>query len=204
MEESSIYLNGGKVFLLQENTHESETILLLHGMSFSSDNWTQIDALRKISQWGYRVIAIDYPGFGNSTENAFYDISGADYTVSSSFIRDLCTELRLNRIIVLGPSMGGAIAIRASIDLPELVEKVIAVAPAGFAALKPELYRINCPIHLIWGTEDSTIDISYGRRYHDHIAGSSLHVIKGGKHALYLNKTAQFFSLLKNLLFDEC
>ncbi len=99
--------------------------------------------------------------------------------------------------------MGGGIALRAAIERPDLVEQAILVAPAGFSYMRSMLYKIELPVNLIWGTEDAVIDLSYGRRFHDLMGGSTLTTIKGGSHALYLDKTAQFFSLVKNLLLDE-
>ncbi len=203
VEENFTDLYGGRVFYRSIIAGLGRTVLMLHGMSFSSGNWSDIDALRKINQWGYDVIAVDYPGFGDSEPNKRYEFSGLDYSPSSLFVKEFCSMLGVPKVTILGPSMGGAITMRTLIDYPELVEQVIVVAPAGFEALKKDLYRIDKPVHLIWGTNDNTIDISYGRKYHDFIAGSTLTLIKGADHVPYLKKTSQFFSLIKKFLLDE-
>lgn len=203
VEEKTTELNGKKVFYRIISGNRKETVILLHGQRFSSADWSGIDALRRIYQWGYNVIAVDYPGFGNSESNPEYNFKNGDFTPSSRFISDFCQRLGIEKITIIGPSMGGAITMRTVIDYPELVSQVVVVAPAGFEAMKNELYRIDRPVHLIWGSEDDTIDISDGRRYHDFIAGSTLTVIKGADHVPYLKKTSQFFSLIKKFLVDE-
>lgn len=203
MDENYIEVRGKKVFYRSEMDGNVEKVLLLHGMSFTSKNWVDIEALRKISQWGYDTIAVDYPGFGLSEKNENFSFSGRDYKPSSLFVNDFCKALEIDKVVIIGPSMGGAITIRTLIDYPELVSQIFVVAPAGFEALKSELYRIDKPVRIIWGSDDTTIDISYGRKYHDLIAGSSIHIIKGADHAVYLRKTSQFFSLIKKFLLDE-
>lgn len=203
MEELILELSGKAVFFRRLDTNERETVLLLHGMRFSSENWVEIGALRKINQWGFNVVALDYPGFGKSEENEMYSLSRDGYAAASAFVSDFCSSVGLERVIMVGPSMGGGITIKSLIDHPELVSEVIVIAPAGFDELRTELFKIDHPVHIIWGSEDNTIDISYGRRYHDLIAGSTIHIIKGADHVPYLGKTTQFFSLIKKLLLHE-
>lgn len=203
MEEKTLTVGNRTVFFRVENVSEKTNVLLLHGMRFSSSSWLEIDAFRKISQWRYNVYALDYPGFGKSEENAKYSLRDGRYENSSKFVHDFCEETGIKSTTIVGPSMGGAIALKTLMDYPNIVDRVIALAPAGFDSLRKLLYKIEKPVNLVWGTEDGNIDISYGRRFHDLIAGSSLNTIKGAGHALYLDKTAQFFSLLKNLLLNE-
>lgn len=203
VEERYIDFDGKKVFYRCSMDESRETAFLLHGMRFSSKNWSDIDGIRKISQWGYNVLAVDYPGFGQSEEITEYRFSGDDYSPASRFVRDFCKKLGIKDLTIIGPSMGGGIAMKTLIDYPDLVKQVIAIAPAGFDAMRGELYRIDKPVHLFWGSKDDTIDISYGRKYHDFIAGSTLTVIKGADHVPYLKKTSQFFSLIKKFLLDE-
>ena len=42
------------------------TLLLLHGMRFSSKTWLELKTIQVISAAGYRVVAVDLPGFANT------------------------------------------------------------------------------------------------------------------------------------------
>ncbi|XP_073888473.1 protein ABHD14A isoform X8 [Macaca fascicularis] len=41
-------------------------VVLLHGKAFNSHTWEQLGTLQLLSQRGYRAVALDLPGFGNS------------------------------------------------------------------------------------------------------------------------------------------
>lgn len=203
MKEEFVEISGSKVHYIFAGQGGSGNVILLHGMRFSSQTWQDIDALRKISQWGFNVFALDYPGFGKSEHNSVFDLSEGDYSVSSNFVKLFMEKVGIVSATLLGPSMGGAIALRSLMDLPDRVVEVIVLAPAGFESLRGDLYRIERPVHLVWGTEDNTVDISFGRKYHDLIGGSDLTLVKGGDHVIYLKKTSQFFSLIKKFLLHE-
>lgn len=203
VEEKVVEISGKNIFCRCIVGDSGRTVLMLHGMRFSSREWAEIDAIRKIHQWGFNVIAVDYPGFGKSEQIPEFSLENEDYSPASKFVMRFCQEMGLSSVTIIGPSMGGAITLKTLIDFPDLVDEIIAIAPAGFEEMKGDLYRIDKPVHLVWGSADDTIDISYGRRYHDLIAGSTLTVIKGADHVPYLKKTSQFFSLMKKFLLDE-
>ena len=202
--EETVELSGKKVFFrkLVEEGHDKK-ILMLHGMRFSSEDWLKLDAFRKIAQWGYDVYAVDYPGFGKSEPNDEYGMSGGKYEGASKFIRDFSNSVGLSGYCILGPSMGGAIAVRSLIDLAELINSAIIIGGAGVDSFERELSKIEVPVLIIWGSEDDVIDISKGRKYHDLISGSKMHTISGAGHAAYLDKPTHFFSIIKEFLSDE-
>lgn len=202
--EETVELSGKKVFFrkLVEDTHRKR-ILMLHGMSFTSEDWLKLDAFRKISQWGFDVFAVDFPGFGKSEQNSEYGISSGNYENASKFVKDFSAEIGLKGFCIVGPSMGGAIAIRSAIDLPDLINSVIIIGGAGVDAFERELSKIEMPVLIIWGSKDRVIDISKGRKYHDLISGSKMQTIDGAGHAAYLDKPAQFFNMIKEFLENE-
>ena len=102
-----------------------ETILFLHGFSTNKDNWTR---LSKFLTPDYRVIAIDIPGFGNSSriENEIYDIAS-----QVKRLKAISDALNLDRFHIAGHSMGGEIAGKFAIDYPDKVLSLTLVATAG-------------------------------------------------------------------------
>lgn len=80
---------------------EGQPVLLVHGWPLSHRMWeAQIDALVDA---GYRVIAYDRRGFGESGKPN----SGYDYDVFAADCNDLINALDLHELALVGFSMGG-------------------------------------------------------------------------------------------------
>ena len=108
-----------------------KTLLLLHGKNFNAAYWEEtIEALTKK---GFRVIAPDQIGFGKSTKPEHYQYSFNQLAANTKAILD---ELKINKVIVLGHSMGGMVASRFALSYPELTEKLILENPIGLEDYK--------------------------------------------------------------------
>lgn len=77
---------------------------------------------------GHRVIVPDLPGYGLSAKpaDAQYVL---DYFVAA--LRSLLLSLDVRRCIVVGNSLGGAIAIKYALDYPQDVARLVLMAPGG-------------------------------------------------------------------------
>ncbi|WP_313375402.1 alpha/beta hydrolase [Chishuiella sp.] len=103
-----------------------KTIALLHGKNFNGAYWkTTIEALTKE---GYRVIVPDQIGFGKSSKPTDYQFTFQQLAQNTKAILD---ELKINKIYLLGHSMGGMIATRFTLMYPDTVEKLILENPLG-------------------------------------------------------------------------
>ncbi len=95
-------------------------ILLLHGYTGSSNDWNfLIPSLKK----NYNIITLDFIGHGKSDSPVNPDL----YTIQSlvSHIDKLKDKLKLNRLILLGYSMGGRIALSYAAAFPDKVYSLI-------------------------------------------------------------------------------
>ena len=91
-----VYLEGG----------HGETILMLHGFAANKDNWTRF---AKLISPAYHVVALDLPGFGESTclEDASYSIAD-----QAKRLTQFADAIGLKKFHIVGNSMGGHIAAR--------------------------------------------------------------------------------------------
>ncbi len=101
------------------------TLLFIHGLANYLPVWN--DNIAELSQH-FRCIAIDLPGNGQSSRAAYpYGMHFFAEAVAA-FIE----QLNLTNVCLVGHSMGGQIATTVALRYPQLVQKLVLCAPAGF------------------------------------------------------------------------
>jgi len=102
----------------------SRTILLLHGLGGSAEDWKEVAAaLPK----GLQALALDFPGFGKSTRpHDSYDPTAlARWVVGEMDDRDVETA------VVAGHSIGGRVAAEVALAAARRVAALALVSPLG-------------------------------------------------------------------------
>ncbi len=99
-------------------------ILMLHGVGDNSTTWDTVHA--RLAQ-RFTVIAPDLLGHGES------DKPRADYSLAAfaNGVRDLLIALDIDRVTVVGHSLGGGIAMQFAYHYPQFVERVVLVSAGG-------------------------------------------------------------------------
>ncbi|MGL5445009.1 MAG: alpha/beta fold hydrolase [[Mycobacterium] stephanolepidis] len=99
-------------------------LLLIHGIGDNSATWDSVHA--QLAEH-FTVIAPDLLGHGQS------DKPRADYSVAAyaNGMRDLLAVLDIEKVTVVGHSLGGGVAMQFTYQFPHLVERLILVAPGG-------------------------------------------------------------------------
>jgi len=104
----------------------SKTIILIHGLASNAGFWRyNISELAK----EYRVIAIDLPGYGRSQKADKFAYSMPFFANS---VYQMIGELKLGKVVLVGHSMGGQIGLTLALNHPEVLDRLILAAPAGF------------------------------------------------------------------------
>lgn len=106
-------------------------IMLLHGKNFNGAYWER--TAKDLSAKGFRVIIPDQIGFGKSSKPHNYQFSFSQLAENTRSILD---ELKIEKTIVLGHSMGGMVATRFALLYPERVQKLILENPIGLEDYK--------------------------------------------------------------------
>lgn len=64
--ESTIQVQGQSLFFREFRPGKGKavrfSVLLLHGIRFSSETWQNLGTLHRLAEAGYRAVAIDLPG----------------------------------------------------------------------------------------------------------------------------------------------
>lgn len=103
-----------------------ESIVLLHGKNFTGAYWKETAEV--LSDKGYRVIIPDQLGFGKSSKPG--DMQYSFYLLAKN-TKALLDTLGIRKVIVLGHSMGGMLAVRFVLCYPAMTEKLILTDPIG-------------------------------------------------------------------------
>jgi len=99
-------------------------VLLLHGISSSIYTWK--DVLPALAAH-HDALAMDFPGFGDS---AVPRPASGERLLRS--VVGLMDRLGIARASIVGNSLGGAIAVALAAQLPDRVDRIVLVDPAGY------------------------------------------------------------------------
>lgn len=98
---------------------EGKPLFILHGLFGSSDNW---QTLGKGFAEHFTVYLIDQRNHGQSPHS-----DESSYEVMSEDIKELADDEGLDKIMLIGHSMGGKVAMQFAVKYPERVEKLVVV-----------------------------------------------------------------------------
>jgi pimeloyl-ACP methyl ester carboxylesterase len=107
---------------------------MIHGIGDSSRTWEPVLPLLAD---GYTVVAPDLLGHGLSAKpRADYSLGGY-----ANGMRDLLTVLNIDKVTVVGHSLGGGVAMQFAYQFPERVERMVLVSSGGLGAEVNPLLR---------------------------------------------------------------
>ncbi len=116
-------IDGNKIRYFEKGVSK-DTLLLLHGLGASAERWEDVIPLFAKK---FRVIVPDLIGFGYS------DKPIVDYTTDyfAEFISKFVDKVGLERLNIIGSSLGGQIAAESIINQNLDVAKLVLVSPSG-------------------------------------------------------------------------
>jgi pimeloyl-ACP methyl ester carboxylesterase len=106
-------------------------VVFLHGLGASMYSWRK--TLPPVAAAGYRVIAIDNRGFGFSDKPA-HGYTNAEY---ARLVVALLDSLHISSAVLVGHSMGGAIAAEVALAHPDRVRGLVLIDAAGYGVRFP-------------------------------------------------------------------
>jgi abhydrolase domain-containing protein 14 len=140
-----IDLGDCTIHALECGTLGRRTVVLLHGMKFQAETWRELGTLDLLADLDLHVLAVDMPGFGKSAAAAL---------APGEVLDRLVQQLGLDQIVLIGPSMGGRIALEYAIAHPQRVGGLVLVGAVGVAENRGALKTITAPTLVIWGEDD--------------------------------------------------
>ena len=105
-------------------------LVMLHGGGPGASSWSNFGSCLETFAQDFRVLLVDQPGFGDSDKPA---IEGHFFTFAADALANLLDELGIERIHLLGNSLGGGTATRFTLKYPDRVGRLILMGPGGLS-----------------------------------------------------------------------
>ena len=132
-----VSLTQGETYMRWHGPARGPVIVAIHGLTTPSQVFDELAG--RLAPLGYRVLSYDLYGRGLSDR-----VPGPQNT--AFFLRqldDLLTDQGLDQdVILMGYSMGGAIAAAFAAAQPHRVGRVILLAPAGITTAEPRFWHV--------------------------------------------------------------
>ena len=123
--------NGYRIHYLDEGA--GEVVVFLHGSGPGASGYSNFKGnYPHLVEAGYRCIIPDHIGYGFSDKP-----DDVDHPLSFfvECIKQTLDEAGVSRCTLVGNSLGGAIALGLALEYPQLVDKLILMAPGGLSEL---------------------------------------------------------------------
>ena len=121
------YLEVDGVQLAYADDGTGDALVCLHAIGHGAGDFA---GFRTRHRDRFRVIALDWPGQGRSAD----DRVPPSATRYAALLEGLLDGLGLDRVILLGNSIGGAAALRVAAARPQRIRGVVAANPGGLVA----------------------------------------------------------------------
>jgi pimeloyl-ACP methyl ester carboxylesterase len=126
-ETHMIPTRHGETFVLTCGEESALPLVLLHGSTSNSAMWVG-DATTYAAS--FHMIAVDMPGEPGKSQALRFDLDGPD---CAEWLHEVLAALALDRVTLLGISLGGWAALKFATYYPQRVEKLVMLCPGGIA-----------------------------------------------------------------------
>jgi 4,5:9,10-diseco-3-hydroxy-5,9,17-trioxoandrosta-1(10),2-diene-4-oate hydrolase len=105
-------------------------VVLLHGGGPGASAWSNFGRNFPVFAGRFRTLMIDQPGFGRSDKPP---VRGNYFTFAADALVGLLTGLGIDRVHLLGNSLGGGTAVRFALRYPERAGRLVLMGPGGLS-----------------------------------------------------------------------
>lgn len=114
----------------QAGEEHDAAVVLLHGGGPGASAWSNFGRNLPVFAGSFHTLAVDQPGFGGSDG----PVEGTQYfTQSADALAGLLDVLGLERVHLVGNSLGGGTAVRFALRHPDRAGRLVLMAPGGLS-----------------------------------------------------------------------
>lgn len=105
-------------------------VVLLHGGGPGASGASNFARNLPVFAERFRTIVVDQPGYGKSDKPP---VQGNYFTFSASALKDLLDELGIEKVQLVGNSLGGGTAVRFALSYPGRAGRLVLMGPGGLS-----------------------------------------------------------------------
>ncbi len=140
-EATSTFADTAMLRLHYHEAGAGDPVVLLHGGGPGASAWSNFGPNLPVFAERYRALMPDQPGFGQSVsaESEAPPVEGNYFTFSARALASLLDHLGIDRVHLVGNSLGGGTAVRFALNYPERAGCSCSWGPAGSASTSSRL-----------------------------------------------------------------
>jgi pimeloyl-ACP methyl ester carboxylesterase len=181
--------DGGRVYALLYGDGD-HAVVLAHGAVFDKESWSEQAKL--LQARGFRVLAIDFRGYGKSQAGSQAEALHLDVLAAARYLRDQGAK----RVSVVGGSMGGRAAAQAAVEANEgEIDRLILLAHAPIR--RPQEIK-GAKLFIV--TQGDRLSQAVREQYEAAPQPKKLVVLDGNAHAQHIFRSPQADELTRQIV----
>ena len=105
-------------------------VVMLHGGGPGASGWSNFGRNLGVFAGRFRTIVVDQPGFGRSEKPP---VTGNYFTFAAGALARLLDEVQIDRVHLIGNSLGGGTAVRFALRYPDRAGRLVLMGPGGLS-----------------------------------------------------------------------
>ena len=105
-------------------------VVMLHGGGPGASAWSNFGRNLPVFADRFRTLLVDQPGFGRS---ATPPVTGHSFTYAAEALAGLLDQLGIDRVQLVGNSLGGGTGVRFALRFPERAGRLVLMGPGGLS-----------------------------------------------------------------------
>uniref|UniRef100_F1M5R3 Putative protein-lysine deacylase ABHD14B n=1 Tax=Rattus norvegicus TaxID=10116 RepID=F1M5R3_RAT len=199
LSEGTIQVRGQSLFFREARPGNGQavrfSVLLLHGIRFSSETWQNLGTLHRLAEAGYRAVAIDLPG----TSGEVVSSAVISQHPRVNFLAAVVDALELGSLVVISPSLSGMYALPFLVAPESQLRGYVPVAPICTDKINAADYaRVKTPTLIVYGDQDPMGSSSF--QHLKQLPNHRVLVMEGAGHPCYLDKPDEWHTGLLDFL----
>ena len=129
-------IQAGGIKIHYNDVGEGHPVLMVHGAGPGASSWSNFRQNVEAFSSHFRCVLVDMPQYGGSEKLV---IEGGRLTYCATVFLDVMEKLGIDKVHIVGNSMGGQVGIKLAAEHPERVSKLVVI---GSGTGNPSLF---CP-----------------------------------------------------------